>query len=159
MSFKSVSWTLFRSLGRQDKIDLDGILGKGDQLFKSLGNFRYLGMEDLPQVFLLEGFAINVQFLEIMAGEITAVAYLLSIVEIVNRVQQNGSDSLFIVNNYIIGIIEENDSKYLFNSHSNNENDNVSSFGTAVLKFDTLYSLDNYIRSVYYNAYQLPLFF
>ena len=84
---------------------MDGILGKGDQLFKSLGNFRYLGMEDLPQVFLLEGFAINVQFLEIMAGEITAVAYLLSIVEIVNIVQQIGTGALHIVNNYILALI------------------------------------------------------
>ena len=113
----------------------------------------------MPQELLIEGFVARMQFLEYKTREFTAGQYLLSIVEIVNRVQQNGSDSLFIVNNYIIGIIEENDSKYLFNSHSNNENDNVSSFGTAVLKFDTLYSLDNYIRSVYYNAYQLPLFF
>ena len=113
----------------------------------------------MPQEPLIEGFVARMQFLEYKTREFTAGQYLLSIVEIVNRVQQNGSDSLFIVNNYIIGIIEENDSKYLFNSHSNNENDNVSSFGAAVLKFDTLYSLDNYIRSVYYNAYQLPLFF
>ena len=34
-SLISVSWTLFRSPGRWDKLDLDGILGKGDQLFKS----------------------------------------------------------------------------------------------------------------------------
>ena len=42
---------------------------------------------------------------------------------------------------------------YLFDSHSKDENDNLSSSATAVLlKFDTLYSLENYIRSVYYNA-------
>ena len=60
-------------------------------------------MEDLPQV--LEGFAVNVQFLEIMTGEITAVAYLLSIVEIVNIVQQTGTGDLLIVNNYILALI------------------------------------------------------
>ena len=84
----SVSWTLFRSSGPWDKLDLDAILGKGDQLFKSLGKFRYLGMEDLPQEFFLEDLAVNVQFLEIKMGEIKAGAYLLSIVEIVSSVQQ-----------------------------------------------------------------------
>ena len=49
MSLMSVSWTLFRSPGRWDKLDLDGILGEGDQLFKSLCKFRYHGMKDLPQ--------------------------------------------------------------------------------------------------------------
>ena len=62
-------------------------------------------MEDLPQVFLLEAFAVNVQFLEIMRGEITAVTYLLSIVEIVNIVQQIGTGALLIVNNYILALI------------------------------------------------------
>ena len=69
-----------------NKLNLGGILGKGDQLFKSLGKFRYLGMEDLPQEFFLKGFAVNVQFLEIKTGEITAEEYLLYIVEIVNGV-------------------------------------------------------------------------
>ena len=81
-SVKSPNWW--------DKLDLDGILDIEDQLFKSLGKFSYLGMEDLPQEFLLEVFAVNVQFLEIKTGEITAGAYLLSIVEIVNSVQQIG---------------------------------------------------------------------
>ena len=54
-----------------------------DQLFKSLCKFRYHGMKDLPQESFLEGFALNVQFLEIKTGETTAGAYLLSIVETV----------------------------------------------------------------------------
>ena len=67
---------------------------------------------------------------------------------------------LLIVSNYILGLIWGNDSVYLFDSHSKDENGNVSSSGTAVLfKFDTLLSLKNYIRSVYYNAYPLTLYF
>ena len=90
---------------------------------------------------------MNVQFLEIKTGEIIAKAYLLSIVEILNSVQQIGTDALLIVNNHILGLIWENDSIYLFDSHSKDENDNVSSSGTAVvIKFDTLHLLENYIR-------------
>ena len=117
-------------------------------------------MEDLPQEFLLEDFAVNVQFLEIKTGEITAGAYLLSVVEIVNSVQQTGTGTLLIVNNYILGLIWGNDSIYLFDSHSKDVNGNVSSSGSAVLlKFDTLHSLENDIRSVYFNAYPLTLCF
>ena len=49
---------------------------------------------------------------------------------------------------------------YLFASHSKDENDNLSSSGTAVLlKFDTLYSQENYVRSVYWNSLPLTLYF
>ena len=64
MSLMSINWTLFRSPGLWDKFDFDWILGKGDQLFKFMGKFRYLGMEDLPQEFLVENSSINMEFLE-----------------------------------------------------------------------------------------------
>ena len=49
--YVTVSQTLFRSSGQLNKPDSDGILNKGDQLFKSLGKLRYLRIEDLPQEF------------------------------------------------------------------------------------------------------------
>ena len=152
----SVSWILFKPTGMWDKFELDGILARRDQLFKFIGKFRYLGVEDLPQEFLLENYSMNVEFLENKAGEITAGAYLLSIVEIVNSAQQIGTGALLIVNNYILGLIWENDSIYLFDSHSKDQYGNISSSDTAfLLKFDTLFSLENYIKSVYYNTYPL----
>ena len=66
---------MFKSPGQWNKFDLDDILGKGDQLLKSLSKFGVL----------------------------------------------------LIVNNYILGLIWGNDSIYLFDSHSKDENDNVSS--------------------------------
>ena len=48
MSLISLSWTLFESPGLWYKFDLDCILSKGDQLFKFIGKFRYLGIENLP---------------------------------------------------------------------------------------------------------------
>ena len=42
---------------------------------------------------------------------------------------------------------------YLFDSRSKDENSNLSSSGTTVLpKFHTMYSLKNYVRSIYYNT-------
>ena len=39
MSLMLVSWTLFKSPGSWDKLDLDSILVEGDQLFKFIGKF------------------------------------------------------------------------------------------------------------------------
>ena len=114
---------------------------------------------DLPQGLLIEDFAVNMPFLENKMGEITARAYLLSVVEIVNNVQQIGTSGLPIVTNYILGLICRSDSTYLFDLHRKDENCYASGSGTAVLKFDTLHSLKIYIRSVYYNAYPLTLQF
>ena len=48
----------------------------------------------------------------------------------------------------------------LFDLHSKDVNSNWSNSGSAVrLKFDTFHSLENHIRSVYYNAYTISLYF
>ena len=76
MLLLSVSWTLFKSPGLWNKFDLDCILGKGNQLFKIIGKFRYLRLEDLPQEFMIENCPINVELLENKKEEITAGTYL-----------------------------------------------------------------------------------
>ena len=79
LSFMWVSWIWFKSPGVWDKFDLDCILGRGDQLLKFIGKFRYLGVVDLPQEFLMENYSMNVESLKNKTGEITAEVYLLSI--------------------------------------------------------------------------------
>ena len=77
-----------------------------------------------------------------------------------NGVQHIGAAVLLFVNNYILGLIWGNNSIYLVDSRSKNENGNLSSSGTVVLlKFDKLYSLENYVRSVYYRTFPLTLYF
>lgn len=79
---------------------------------------------------------------------------MLSFAEIVKL--QIGSDVLLIAKNCILGLIWENDSRNIFDSYSKDENISVSSSGIAgLLKFDTLHSLENYLRSVYYYPYPL----
>ena len=75
---------------------------------------------------------------------------MLSVAEIKKSALHIGAGALLIVNNYILGLIWVNDSTiYLFDSHSKDGNDNLSSSDTAVLlKFDILQSLENCIKSV-----------
>ena len=98
-------------------------------------------MVDLPQEFLREN-----NCLEKKAREITAEEYLLPITQIVKSVQQNRTDALLIVDNYVWSVTCGIDSIYVFDLHSKDESDNLSSSGTAVLlKFDTSHSLKTYI--------------
>ena len=85
MSLVSVSWTLLRSRGLWDAFDLDYILNKGSAI-KFISKYRYFGIEDLPWEFLAETSSIKIEFLENKTGTITAEAYLLSNIEIVNGV-------------------------------------------------------------------------
>ena len=62
-------------------------------------------MEDLPQEFFIENLSINIEFLNIRTGEITAETYLVSITEIVSDCQQIGTGALLIINNYILGLL------------------------------------------------------
>ena len=117
-------------------------------------------MEDLPQEFYTENSAIKVKFLNNRTGEITAGAYLVSITEIVSDCQQIGTGALLFINNYILGLLWGNQYFFLFDSHSKDEIGRVSATGTAVLvKFDSLQSLENYIKSVYYSNYPMTLYF
>ena len=95
---------------------------------------------------MIENTSVKVEFLENKTGEITARAYLLSISEIVNGVQQTGTGVLLITN-YILGPVWGTDSTYPSDSQSEDKNHNLPSSGRAVfLKFDTLHSLENYIK-------------
>ena len=58
---------------------------------------------------------MHLEFLEKKTG-ITAEEYLISILEIVNGIQQIGASALHIVSNYNLELIWGNDSLYLFDS-------------------------------------------
>ena len=116
---------------------------------KSLNNCRHIGMEDLPHEFFIEKFSINVEFLNNRTVEITAEAYLASIIEIVTDCQKIGTGALLIIHDCILGSLWGNQYFFLFDSHSKNEIERMSDTATAVfLKFGSLQSLENYIKSV-----------
>ena len=151
MSLVVVCWSLIKSISRWDGIDLDRILGKGDELFKSLNKFKLLEVEDLPTTIEIYSHSINIASLENRTGEITSSTYLTSIGDIVGNCSNLGNGALLIINGYALGIIWRRNCFLLFGSHSKNSNGNICRNGTSVLlKLETLNKLQEHIKDIYY---------
>ena len=108
-------------------------------------------MEDFTPKFLLEN----------NTGEVKAAGTILIYFRIYKQFSQIGDVAILSINNYILGFIRGNDSIiYLFDSQGKDKKDNLSSSGTAIiLKFNKLYSLKTYMKSVYYDTNPLTLHF
>ena len=108
MSLMSVCCTFLKSVSIWDYFDLDCILKKGDILFKIQIITDILGWKTYHRSFFIENSSINVEFLNIRTREIAAGTYFVSISEIVSHCQQIGKGALLIINNYILGLLWEN---------------------------------------------------
>ena len=63
------------------------------------------------------------------------------------------SGALLIISGYISGRLWGKDCVYLFDSHSKDDEGNISESGSAILmKFETLDDLEDYIKLIYYSS-------
>ena len=137
-----VCWSLIKSISRWDSNDLDQILRKGGELFKSLNKFKLLGVEDLPTKMEIYSHSIDIALLENKIGEITSSRYLTSMVDIVDNFSNLGNGTLLIIDVCALGVIWEKNCFFLFDLHSKNSSGNICQNGTSVLlKFETLIKL------------------
>lgn len=81
---------------------------------------------------------------------------MLYIVKIKNSARHIGAGALIIVNKCILDLFGEVIQQFIY--YILDENSNLSSSGTAILRFDILQSLENYIKFVYYDIYPLTFF-
>ena len=63
ISLMAVCWSFTKSISRWDSNDLDRILRKGDELFKSLNKFKLLGVADLPTKVEIYSHSIDIALL------------------------------------------------------------------------------------------------
>ena len=83
------------------------ILENGDRLFKSLNQYRLLGVDYLPRTVNIYGHSVDIFLLDNKTGEITLNAYLISLREIVESYLNIESGALLMISGYIFGIIWE----------------------------------------------------
>ena len=160
MTLMAICLTIFKDVHVWESYDLDYILEQGDRIFKDLRMFRLLGIDDLPQNFAVEGTPVVVEFLDNRTGEITLNAYLISVTDIVTSCTNIGTGALLIIRDFTLALIWGEQCYFLFDSHSKNDEGEITPNGVAVLlKFQTLGHLEEYIKYVYYSENTETLFF
>ena len=117
ISLIAVRWSLIKSISRWDIIDLDQILGKGDEFFKSLDKFKLLGIEGLPTKIEIYSHSIDIALLGNRTCEITSSNYLTSIGDIVGNSSNLCNGALLIINGYVLGIVWGENFFFLFDSN------------------------------------------
>ena len=149
ISLIAVCWSLIKSISRWDSNDLDRILRKGDELFKSLNKFKLLGVEELPTKIEVYSHSIDIALLENRTGEITSSIYMTSTGDIVGNCSNLGNGALLMINGYALGVIWGKNRFFVFDSHSKNSSGNICQNGTSVLlKFETLSKLQEYVKDI-----------
>ena len=120
-----------------------------DLLFKSINNLSYLSIDDVPNKLKIKNSFLTTEYLENKTAEFVVREYL-TISEIISACQFKGNGVMLFVNGFTLGIIWNNNSCYLFDSHSSDSSGNPVIDGTAVLlKFNSLLYIDEYIRKMY----------
>ena len=133
----SFSWWNFEVLvsnsGYAPSTDPDIISENEDRLFKSLNQYRSIGVDDLPRTVNIYSYPLDIFLLDSKTGEITLNAYLVSLKEIVESCLNIGSGALLIVSGYILEPIWGKECVYLFDSHTKDYEVNVSQNESAIL--------------------------
>ena len=133
----SFSWWNFEVLvsnsGYAPSTDPDIISENEDRLFKSLNQYRSIGVDDLPRTVNIYSYPLDIFLLDSKTGEITLNAYLVSLKEIVESCLNIGSGALLIVSGYILEPIWRKECVYLFDSHAKDYEVNVSQNESAIL--------------------------
>ena len=95
------------------------MLENGDQLFKSLNQYRLLGVDDLPRIVNIYSYSLHIFLLDNKASKITLNAYLVSLKEIIKSCLNIVSGALLLISGYFFGLSWGKDCVYLFDSHTN----------------------------------------
>ena len=113
MALMSVGWTLLKPVSRWQLSDLDYILFNGDLLFKSINKFRYLSIDDMPNILTIKNSFLTKEYLENKTAEFAVKEYLTTISEIISASQFRVNGAILFVNGFILGIIWNNNSLIL----------------------------------------------
>ena len=126
MSLRSVCCNTFTSVTTWDGTDLDMILENEDRLFKSLNQYRLLGVDDLRRTVNIYGHWVDILLLDNKTGEMTLNAHLISLREIIESCLYIESGALLTISRYIFRIFGGKDCVYLFASHSKDSEINMT---------------------------------
>ena len=148
----SLYWSVIRKVLIWTASALDYILESGDRVYKNLGRFGILSVDDLPSEISVTdvNVSFNKNYLSLENGLRRLVEDFLYLQAIHLSDSKKGNDFLMFICGFTVAVILYNDSYYLFDSHSRNQHSQMVVNGQSVLlKFSQLSDLEKYIETIY----------
>jgi len=165
----SICWSKVRKINQWTTSDLDHILDNGDSIYKyllygpgPLNQICHLNVDDLPREINLSHGQISLDFLELKDGELSFDNQDASLVSLFYSVNATGDGFLIFVNGVTLAVMynDSQNSYYLFDSHSRNNQGLPVPDGTSVLlKCTGPYEIENYLKRVYLHMERRSCFF
>ena len=146
----AVCWTKIKNVSFWNSCDLDYILIKGDELYKSINLYRYLEPADLPNVLNVESVDVTIDYVQLVTVQIQKDYLDFIQPSFVNLSDQSNGIIFFVSNNTSFSLLWNKKYFFLFDSHSRNDQGKISPNGTAILiKFTSLGQVQKYVIENY----------
>ena len=147
----SICFSVFKTISRWTKNDLECVVEKGDQLFKNQNTLSYLTCLELRRNIQVGNLNVPATFLENLYGVICNMSRNDLFAKLCSVFDFDGI--IFMISNYTFSIMQggyRQSNVYIIDSHSRDKNGRPSSDGKAViLKFENFQQVTNYIIDVY----------
>ena len=146
----SLCWSTIKRVTVWKTWDIDYILEKCDQLYKSLNVYTPLNIDELPCHVNIEDCSLIVRLLSQEQGDISnnITNYFLKVSY--QETLYTRHDLIFLINGYTFALIWSKQGFFLFDSYSRSTEGFVALDGYSILmKFKSLDEVQNYIRQMY----------
>ena len=145
----SLCWANIKKVSIWKTFDLDNVLNRGDQLYKTFNITEFLSIPDLPNEFVIEEhtFQVNLIYNETGLLSQNSIGF---ISKSYNSLQDTGTGLIFLINGFTFSVIWSKSGFYVFDSHSRDSEGFQTPNGTSVLlQFRTLSRVEKYILDAY----------
>ena len=149
-AYFAIIFSAIKSIDIWKTFDLDYILEQGDNIFKQVGVYQLLAVDELPHDTSIEGTQVSAK---ILAHESNLFVEKENLLENYRRYDSTGkgNGAIFTCAGFSVAVLWLQHYVYVFDSHSRNSSGFHDSNGKAVLqKFCSINSLNNYLKSFYY---------
>ena len=149
-SLFAICWSVIKRVTVWSTYDLDYILANGDFMYKSLHTDEVLTLDDLPPNVTVEGCEVQVFRLENESGWINIANRFDMLETSFKNTGNTGSGMIFFISGYTFAVIWSKSGIFVCDSHSRDKNGHIVPDAYSILlKFKSLYDVQNYIDDVY----------
>ena len=150
-AYFAIIFSAIKSIDIWKTFDLDYILEQGDSIFKQVGVYQPLAVDELPHDISIEGTHVSAKML---AHESNLFVEKENFFENYRHYYstEKGNGAIFICAGFSVAVLWSQHCIHVLNSQSRNSSGFHDANGKAILlKFCSINSLSNYLKSFYYS--------